>query len=889
MRISFQIEYRTTWGENVRLRLTHYDEAGKAAHRQQELATADGVIWRTEITLPPATTVLEYSYHIVREGKVVRSEWELLPHKTRLSAGVRRMVCHDRWRAIPDDAYCHTSAFTDVFMPRRRGGQSLLPAERNIMVRVFAHSLPRGCVMAVLGNQPALGDWATGRELRLRELAPNEWAFSVDASQITGTMEYKFLAIDEKTGQQRGWEMRNNRYLSPPHTEPGMAWVVQDEGARFPFSPWRGAGCVIPVFSIRSEGSFGIGDFGDIKRMVDWLALTGQHVLQLLPINDTTTSGHWRDSYPYSCISVHAFNPIYADLRALPRLKSAARRKRFASLQRELNALPQVDYEEVYKAKSEYLRLIFAQEGEASMRSAGFTEYFNSNEEWLVPYASFCCLRDKHGTADFRQWGDMSVYDASRARRMREEDAGCASSFNFYCYVQYLLHSQLLDASRYARSRGIALKGDIPIGISRDSVDAWVEPGYFNMGGQAGAPPDAFSPNGQNWGFPTYNWEAMMADGCRWWKRRLCKMAEYFDAFRMDHVLGFFRIWEIPRHSVHGLLGQFSPALPMTRDEIEGYGLTWREEEYTKPLINDWTLNKMFGDRTAEARHRYLEPNGNGHYRLRPEYSTQQRVKEAFANSHDHAMRDLLYELVSNVLFIPDSRDSSAFHPRIEAQKTYAYLCLEDREKHAFNRLYEEYFYHRHNHFWHEEAIRKLRSLVGATRMLPCAEDLGMVPACVPGVLDALRILSLEIQTMPKNPQYAFGHLWENPYRSVATISTHDMPTLRGWWEEDRAAAQRFYNEVLCLDGPAPRSLPGWLAERIVSLHLQSPSMLCLLSFQDWLSIDEALRCPNAQAERINVPANPNQYWRYRMHITTEQLMGETALNDKIRSLILAS
>ncbi len=890
MRITFQMEYRTEWGENVRVDIKYANLAGNISHRQQDLSTTDGVVWRAEMSLPSAAVQMEYTYSIVRNGKVVRKEWETVPHKLSFPANARRLVCQDRWRDKTDNSCYYTSAFTDVFQPRKQSDLHYPPGQRTLVVHVLAHPLPLGCVLAVSGNQTAMGNWAVGKELSMQETAPNEWAFALDADAVSGTLEYKFLALDALTGERRGWEMRDNRYIEHVHVEPGMTWVLQDESVRLPFPNWRGAGCVIPVFSIRSEGSFGIGDFGDLKRMADWLALTGQHVLQLLPINDTTTTGYWRNSYPYNCISVFAFNPIYVDLRSLPSLKNAEKRKHFATLQAKLNALPQVDYEEVYKAKHEYLRLIYAQEGKKALTSPDFIDYFQHNETWLLPYAAYCCLRDQHGTADYRQWGERGEEVAKACRKgptsVTEVPHLDKSELYFHCYVQFLLHTQLSEASAYARSKGVALKGDIPIGISRNAVDAWIMPDHFNMDGQAGAPPDFFSKNGQNWGFPTYNWQAMMAEGCSWWKQRLKKMAEYFDAYRIDHVLGFFRIWEIPRHSVHGLLGQFSPALPLKVEEIESYGLTWRGDSYTKPFINDWILNKMFGDRTAEVRHNYLESTGNGFYRLRPEYATQRQVEAAFANRRDDTLRDGLYSLISNVLFVADSHNPTTYHPRIEAQSDYAYYYLSDREKDAFNHLYDDYFYHRHNRFWYEEGMKKLQLLADSTRMLPCAEDLGMVPACVAPVLEALKILTLEIQSMPKNPQYNFGHLWENPYRSVATITTHDMPTLRGWWEEDKVAAQRFFNEALYHDGPAPYPMPAWLAQEVVSLHLDSPSMLCLLSFQDWLSIDERLRYPNPHAERINVPANPRQYWRYRMHLTVEQLLGERELNERIRSLI---
>lgn len=882
MKITFEIEYRTAWGERVDLRLTYVTASGKETTKTQPMATADGILWRTEVALPPAAARLTHTYIITREGQPVRTEWAMLPRTQTLPADAKRLACRDRWRVLPENAFRYTSAFTEAFV-RHPQGEAEAAGDKTITLRVLAPEVPEGQVLAVLGNQPVLGDWQPGREVCLVQTAPGEWVFGIDGSALQGVLEYKFLTLDTHTGEQRAWEMRANRILPPPPAEKGMRWVWEDEEVHLPFSPWRGAGCVIPVFSIRSEKSFGVGDFGDLRRMVDWVALTGQRVLQILPINDTTITGRWTDSYPYNSISIYAFHPMYVDLGALTPLKDGGRA--FEAQREELNALEQVDYEQVNQAKLAYLRLHFAQEGKAVSASADYKEFYRKNEEWLLPYAAFCYQRDRYGTADFRLWKTLSTYDAAAVEALAHKGTESAGELAFHCYVQYLLHLQLSEACRYARSKGVVIKGDIPIGISRNSVEAWVEPFYFNLNGQAGAPPDAFSANGQNWGFPTYNWETMLADGCQWWLRRFRKMAEYFDAYRIDHVLGFFRIWEIPLHSVHGLQGQFSPALPMTVEEIEGYGLPWRGELYTQPFITDWVLNEMFGDRTAEVR-AYLDPLGGGRYAMKPEYATQRQVEAAFLHSDDKDLRDGLYALISNVLFVPDRKVPNTYHPRISAQHDYAYRALGDWDKDAFNRLYNDYYYKRHNQFWFDEAMKKLPVLTSATRMLVCAEDLGMVPACVPWVMDALKVLTLEIQSMPKNPHYTFGHLWENPYRSVATVSTHDMPTLRGWWEEDREVAQRFFNEALYHDGPAPHPMPGWLAEEVVTRHLESPSMLCLLSWQDWMSLDEALRHPDPDFERINVPANPRHYWRYRMHLSVEQLMAATALNEKIRGLV---
>ena len=458
--------------------------------------------------------------------------------------------------------------------------------------------------------------------------------------------------------------------------------------------------------------------------------------------------------------------------------------------------------------------------------------------------------------------------------------------------MQYELHIQLLDACNYGRSRGVIVKGDIPIGISRTSVEAWVEPYYFNMNGQAGAPPDAFSTKGQNWGMPTYNWNVMEKDNYQWWRRRFCKMAEYFTAYRIDHILGFFRIWEIPVHSVHGLLGQFVPSLPMSKEEIQSFGLRFQPEFMTKPFINDYILNTMFGERSEEVRQTFVQHVHHDIYEMRPEFDTQRKVEAYFAGKTDEAdlnLKEGLYSLISDVLFVVDRDNPEMYHPRIAVQNDFVYRQLTGQEQEAFNRLYNHYYYQRHNDFWYREAMKKLPVLTQSTSMLVCGEDLGMVPDCVPWVMDQLQILSLEIQRMPKNPEHEFGHVSEYPFRSVCTIGTHDMSTFRGWWEEDRSVTESFYYRELGHWGDLPEHAPGWLCEEVVRRHLYSPSMLCILTWQDWTAMDESLRNPDIEIERINVPANPKHYWRWRMHITLEELMKQDAFNEKIRNMIAES
>ena len=449
-------------------------------------------------------------------------------------------------------------------------------------------------------------------------------------------------------------------------------------------------------------------------------------------------------------------------------------------------------------------------------------------------------------------------------------------------------------ARDYAHSRGVAIKGDIPIGISRNSVDAWISPQLFNLDCQAGAPPDDFSVLGQNWGFPTYNWEEMNRDGFAWWKARFRKMAEYFDVYRIDHVLGFFRIWQIPMDQLHGLLGVFNPALPFHPDELRNNYDFWLDVDLqTTPFIMDYFLQDFFGEYTDEAREHFLIDAGYGRYRLRPEFATQRKIADYFAtqpiDEKNTRLSNALQGLVDQVLFIEDPYEKGKYHPRISAQYTYIYRSLTDYERWCFDRLYNDFYYHRHNDFWYGKAMWKLPPIINATDMLTCAEDLGMIPDCVPAVMSALEILTLDIQRMPKNPREEFGNPATYPYYTVCTTSTHDMSGIRQWWESDRAATQRYYNNVLHLGGDAPYFAEPWICENIVQSNLNSPAMLCILPLQDWMSIDGRVRRDNPYKEQINEPAVNPHYWRYRMHITLEDLIADNTFTSEVKQLVSSS
>ncbi|MDL2243456.1 4-alpha-glucanotransferase [Bacteroidales bacterium OttesenSCG-928-J19] len=864
MLITFNLPFHTIWGQELYV-FGSLPELGNWDYSRAVKMNFTGEgNWQVELSLPEDTDAFEYRYFVRYKGDILFEEWKRNHSFVRTGSNDMFLLL-DHWQNMPKDMVYYSSAFSRGWF---RHEPQVQCESGNLRLKLWAPYVRTGERLAFYSNQD---DWAVPRYLTPTSFP--QWELYLDKEQVSSPLEFKFCKITEDGRAE--WEEGENRSLSLPAIASDI--VVSGLVLKNQRPEWQGVGLSIPVFSLYSKESFGIGDFADLKKLVDWADATGQDLIQILPINDTTMSHTWEDSYPYNAISIYALHPLYLSLDKLGEL-DPEQQAFFRGKQQGLNALGRVDYEKVDTYKWQFFRLIYQQDGAKTLRSEGFRSFFSDNESWLVPYAAFSFLREQYHTPDFTAWGEQACYMPERIQRLCEKEE---EGIGLYYYLQYHLHLQLKAARDYANSKGIVLKGDIPIGISKTSVEAWTQPEYFNMDYQTGAPPDDFSITGQNWGFPTYNWQRMEQDGYRWWKDRFQHLANYFDAYRIDHILGFFRIWEIPNESVQGLLGHFSPALPFSIEEIRAAGMHFRKEQYTRPRIREIYLREMLGEQAGEVMQTYLDRVDADYFVLKAHYDTQRKLEVLT----DNKLKETLYSLCNEVLFLPDKTDPNRFHPRISAYSSRVYQDLSQQDRYAFDFLYWEYYYNRHNEFWKQKALKHLSPLVDSTGMLPCGEDLGMIPASVPEVMNKLQILSLEIERMPKAPDTEFTHLDELPYLSVCTTSTHDMSTLRGWWVEDRERTQRYYSQVLHGVGEAPADCLPSLCEQILTRHLQSPALLCVVPFQDWLSIDEELRNPDVEGERINIPANPRHYWRYRMHLTIEELLAEEDLNRKIRQL----
>ena len=570
MNLQLNVDYRTNWGESVWVTGSIPALGNGDRTKALKLSLYGEQTWKTQIELPDDTPDFTYRYFIRNEHGADKEEWGN-GHCLRTAPGVKSFEVFDRWQDQPWDKPYYSVVFTDCVCKRQ---SRALPAEvrsGEMLVSCQAPMIAPDEVMALSGGCDVLGNWDPAKSVVMSDAFFPTWQAAVPLQGLPEDFEFKFLVLkkaDAERLSQPGfvptdvlWEGGPNRRFAQVPATRGECMVMA--GMRFfnPKAPWRGAGVAIPVFSLRTEDDFGVGEFLDLKKMADWAALTGQKFIQVLPVNDTTMTHTWTDSYPYNANSTFALHPMYLRLNRVGTLKDKERQAYYDALAKELNALEDVDYERVNNAKNAFTHELFAEVGEKAVKSKEFKAFVKENREWLEPYAVYCVLRDANGTAEFEKWGDMARYDQKRVDAFVKEHA---MEVAYHQWIQMHLAAQMSEVRDYCHSLKVALKGDIPIGISRMSADAWLYPHLFNLDAQAGAPPDDFSVLGQNWGLPTYNWEEMGRDNFTWWKSRFRKMAEFFDVYRIDHVLGFFRIWQIPMNQMHGLLGMFNPALPFT-------------------------------------------------------------------------------------------------------------------------------------------------------------------------------------------------------------------------------------------------------------------------------------------------------------------------------------
>ncbi|WP_018627932.1 4-alpha-glucanotransferase [Niabella aurantiaca] len=890
MKVQFNIRFHTKYGDS--LWLCGVDAAGEKEH------TAIGFpmkylnydYWTLELELDPDTykQPLSYFYTLqtaqgesVQEYKTARQL--LLP-----SPPHPPLVIYDTWIATGAiENVFYTAPFQEVLLPAEENTHQPFPEDANYIFMVKAPLLEAHEVVCLLGNTEELSNWNTAAPVLLQR-SGNDWVTHLSIKPQSFPLEYKYGVYDTKRQCFVVYEEKENRVFGPAVGREGTI-LLQDGFIRRRNDTWRGTGLAIPVFSLRSESGLGIGEFNDLKQLADWAQQTGLRLIQILPINDTTATFTWRDSYPYAAISAFALHPVYLNIETIAGNEAPELTRELRAEREQLNALPRIDYEAVLKLKIRALKKLFELQGREQLHSKDYKAFFRINRHWLQPYAVFCYLRDKYRTVDYSRWTEHKAYNKAAVAALFKDNP----VVDFYCFLQYHLHLQLSAAVSYAHKKGIAIKGDIPIGVYRYGCDTWVAPGLYHMELQAGAPPDDFAVYGQNWGFPTYNWPRMQEDHFSWWRSRFEQMSHYFDAFRIDHILGFFRIWSIPLDGVQGIMGYFDPSIPLTTETFYERGIQFSEDRFCDPFINEVVLNQVFDDQAGLVKKQFLHSENGFDYCFLSEFDSQRKLEQWFAINDGVVPCDLkpgLFQLLANVLVLKQKTDGQIrYHPRFGLEKTISFLSLPHEQQVKLKELYNDYFFRQQDQFWKKESLKKLPELKATTQMLICGEDLGLVPSSVPEVMKDLGILSLEIQRMPKLPGLRFFDPAKAPYLSVVSPSTHDMSTIRGWWEENRELTQLFYNEQLHLQDEAPAYCEGWINREVIRQHLKSPAMWCICQLQDLLGMDDHIRRKDPSEERINIPADPHHYWRYRMHLTLTELIGNRPFSEALKAMITGS
>lgn len=877
MKLYFNVGYIAKAGEKLLLTVGEKD----TSLQTHLMFYGENGLWKCEVDY--FSKSISYRYQLVDDkGNVLREEFVL--HHLNFPHNYKEFVIFDEWnnKNFPEN-YLNNKIFYNKlnhFVPEKR---SVLKKHTHLF-RIEAPLYNQNWKIVLFGNTASLGSWNHEKAIHLSQTDFGIWEASVEIPE-NERIQYKYCLYDSDSGKVIDVESGENRSALPNQTK-DVLQIVSDHYFKFKLSQmYHDAGVAVPVFSLRTEDGFGVGEFPDMKKLADWANETRLGIIQILPVNDTTANYTWTDSYPYAAVSIYALHPQYISLENLDFKIPKDLVEEYRSEKAALNSLELIDYEKMISGKWKYLKAVFNEDKDKIYKDRNFKKFIKDNESWLLPYSAFCVLRDKYKTPNFNDWKTHKKYIAGKIAPFFNAKNKDYDVSMLHAWVQYQLHKQLKDAVDYMHTLGISIKGDLPIGIYRYSVEAWTEPELFGMDFQAGAPPDQFTELGQNWEFPTYNWEAMKADDYKWWKNRFKALEQYFDAMRIDHILGFFRIWRMPVSATQGVLGYFYPAVPVTSEEFGVRHIPFNFDRYCKPFINNEILKNYFGENIDKVS-AFINDNQDGTYSFKEEFNTQRKLSDFFNKSSHAGIEEQLLSLCANVLFLTEERNGqTVYHPRFYVYKTDSYKYLSDWEKESIYNLYQDYFFKWQDHLWYENAMEKLPVILDATKMLICGEDLGLVPESVPAVMNELAIVALKVQRM-SSENTSFYNPKNAGYLNVVTASSHDSSTLRQWWKENPDVTQIYFNQQLIQYGKAPEELDIHLAEIIMKQHLYNDAMLAIFPIQEFLATDEELTNLNIDNERINNPAVFPHYWRYRMHLNLDDLIKHTTFNQKIANWI---
>ncbi len=655
----------------------------------------------------------------------------------------------------------------------------------------------------------------------------------------------------------------------------------------------RLTGTAIPLGALKTKRSCGIGEYPDLVAFASFCKKAGLSLIQLLPVNDTGT-----ESSPYSALSAFALHPIYISIEALPEYKAVSTpvKKAVKALHQAHDTAPRFDYRQLRYGKLDVLKQVYGDNKLAiaqlwSDSDSDLRRWFAKNP-WVVEYAVFMELKWEFMEASWRQW--PKKFSSMKQNKIVErwEDRNLRAAHLFHVWLQWRAFEQFQQAAEAVQEKGIMLKGDIPIMMNEDSADAWAHPEFFDDTMRAGSPPDGFNPTGQNWGFPVYRWKNLAKSDYSWWKNRLACASNFYQAYRIDHVLGFFRIWETSSRETTAILGRTEPSAPITFAELEKAGfdkdrIRWLSQPHVPTrAIEDVNNNDYLG--THGYLHLLMDRIGEEELWLfKEEIQGDRDILER--EDIPEPVRYRLAEFWRNRTLLPLGQDK--FLPLWTYRDTTAWKSLSEQEQESLDKLIATK-QKKQDTLWEKQARTLLGELTSATDMIACAEDLGANPESVPRVLDDLSILRLCVVRWYRQWQeegQPFVDFADYPAKSVVTASVHDSSTLRLWWLTEQDVAD-FYRDFPPEEAEGDIEVGIYTPETaryLLSRIATSASNFCIHPIQDFLALQAAYYHSDPQQERVNVPGSVNEFnWTYRLPVLVEELAQDKDLQVAIKEVV---
>ncbi len=628
-------------------------------------------------------------------------------------------------------------------------------------------------------------------------------------------------------------------------------------------------GVAIPISGLKSSTSCGIGEFNDLIPLAEWSASCGMDLIQILPINDSGLN-----SSPYSALSAFALNPIYIHL---PDLDGFTVDSHYEQFKKQVNSIERIPYQKIYEFKQYQLQQNFEAHYNSISKKRALSNWIKENP-WILDYAAFQFYKIEQGQKAWFHWENNKQSSPESILALWKSNK---KDLLFDAWVQWELENQLLKTVAQVQKIGIQLKGDIPILINEDSADVWSNPNLFDNSFRAGAPPDMFAMYGQNWGFPCYNWDELEKSNYTWWKDRLKQCDKFFHAIRIDHVLGFFRIWRIASTEKEGILGHFHPSIPVYKTHLNEHLDEFTFKRLIHPYFTKDQLNDFFS--TIDYDWNFLVDLENDFYRLKDEFCNEKKITDLAGSSKE--LKTILLSLYWNRLFT--IRADGELSPYWYWYKSPTWNTLNQSTQDLLSGIIHDNEGSQ-DELWEKEGTKILTMMKSSTSMLVCAEDLGAIPPCVPKVLNDLSIYSLKIERWAKEwnqPGEPYTPLDQYPKLSVCTPSCHDTSTLRGWWEESNWDKKQYLGELQWKEAPDFLSIE--LTKAILLRNLKTSSQITIFPLQDWLALTYDFRTYHSEEERINVPGTVNEVnWNWKMKPTLSELMKNQNLKAEILTLI---